>query len=244
MSINVEVRASHPVTSRTTDFADSLRMEILAGSRIPGERMQLEELREKFNVSLSPIREGLSRLVAEGLLVSAGQRGYRVAPVSIEEFIDIKTLRVDMELTALRQSMRLGDENWELRLMAAFQRLKNFEQKHLERRHWLLEEVSGWEERHHAFHETLIDACGSPILMRFCQILHGMGDRYRRVFLKSRQPDRDVAQEHLAIYQATSERSVDLACEILRTHIERTGANVLETMRHDENEATRGAKND
>ncbi len=240
MSISTETRVSHPVTSLTTDFADSLRVEILAGNRTPGERIQLDELRETFNVSLSPIREGLSRLVAEGLLVPAGQRGYRVAPVSIDEFIDIKTLRVDMELTALRQSITLGDEDWELRLMAAFQRLKNFEHKHLERRHWLLEEVSQWEERHHAFHDTLIDACGSPILMRFCQILHGMGDRYRRVFLKSHQPDRDVAQEHQSMYQATVERNTDRACEILRAHIERTGANVLEAMRNDVNEEKRG----
>ena len=242
MSINVQAKAAPRVTSRTADFTSGLRMEILDGSRIPGERVQLDELREKFNVSLSPIREGLSRLVAEGLLVLVGQRGYRVAPVSIEEFIDIKTQRVDMELTALRQSMRLGDENWELRLMGAFQRLRSFEEKHLERRHWLPEEVSSWEERHHAFHEALIDACGSPILMRFCQILHGMGDRYRRVFLKSHQPDRDVAQEHGAMYQATLERNVDLACEILRTHIERTCTNVLDAMRLDVNEANRGDK--
>lgn len=233
MSISLELGAPGSATSRTTDFADSLRMEILGGSRMPGERILLEGLRQEFNVSLSPIREGLSRLVAEGLLVPAGQRGYRVAPVSIDEFIDVKTLRMDMELKALRESLRLGDEDWELRLMAAFQRLKNFEQKHFERRRWLADELAGWEERHHAFHETLIDACNSPILMRFCQILHGMGDRYRRVFLKSHEPDRDVAQEHQAMYQAALERNGDLACEILRTHIERTGANVLEAMRHD-----------
>lgn len=240
MSIKTEERTPHMVTSLTTDFADGLRVEILAGSRIPGERIQLDELREKFNVSLSPIREGLSRLVAEGLLVPAGQRGYRVAPVSIDEFIDIKKRRVDMELTALRESIHLGGEEWELRLMAAFQRLKNFEKIHLERQHWLAEEVSQWEGRHHAFHDALIDACGSPILMRFCKILHGMGDRYRRVFLKAHQPDRDVAQEHQTMYQAALERNVDLASEILRSHIERTGTNVLEAMHQDEIDIQKG----
>lgn len=240
--MNTETRAPHTATSLATDFADGLRVEILAGSRIPGERIQLDELREKFNISLSPIREGLSRLVAEGLLVPTGQRGYRVAPVSIEEFIDIKTLRLDMELKALRQSILLGDEDWELRLMTAFQRLKNFEKIHLEKQHWLVDEVSQWEERHHAFHDTLIDACGSPILMRFCQMLHGMGDRYRRVFLKAHQPDQNVAQDHQSMYQAALERNVDLASEILRSHIERTGANVLAAMHHDTAESKKGDK--
>lgn len=212
-------------TSLSADFAQSLRMEILSGNRMPGERVQLESLRQEFNVSLSPIREGLSRLVAEGLLVPTGQRGYRVAPVSIEELIEIRGLRIDMELKALRDSLRQGNENWELSLMTAFQRLKNFEQKR-----WAAEEIDSWEERHHAFHETLISACNSPILMRFCRTLHGMTDRYRRVFLKSHEPDRNVTQEHQAMYNAALERNTELASEILKTHIERTCENVLKTM--------------
>ncbi|CAB3796261.1 GntR family transcriptional regulator [Pararobbsia alpina] len=212
--------------SLTADFVQSLRMEILAGTRTPGERVPLEGLRQAYGISLSPIREGLSRLVAEGLLIPVGQRGYRVAPVSLEEFIDIKTLRVDLELKALRESIRHGDESWDLSLMAALQRLRNFEQKR-----WLADEVDAWEERHHAFHSTLIGACQSPILIQFCKTLHDMGDRYRRVFLKAHEPDRDVTQEHLAMYQAAVDRNADVACDILRNHIERTGMNVLAVMR-------------
>ena len=224
-----EIAIGSASASLTADFVQSLRAEILAGARLPGERVPLEALRQTYGISLSPIREGLSRLVAEGLLIPVGQRGYRVAPISINEFIDIKALRVDLELKALSASIRHGGEIWELDLMAAFQRLRNFEQKR-----WLSDEVDAWEARHHAFHSTLIGACQSPILMRFCASLHDMGDRYRRLFLKTYEPDRNVTQEHQAMYQAAADRNVDVACEVLRGHIERTGENVLKLMRERE----------
>lgn len=213
-------------TSRTSDFVQSLRAEILAGERMPGERVPLDGLRQAYGISLSPIREGLSRLVAERLLVPVGQRGYRVAPVTLDEFIDIKTQRLDLELKALRDSIACGGESWEIELMTAFQRLRNFESKR-----WVVEEVAAWEQRHHAFHSSLVGACRSPILMQFCRMLHDMGDRYRRVFLKSNEPDRDVCEEHAAMYQAALDRKAEVACEILHNHIERTGANVIKVMK-------------
>ena len=217
---------SPAITSRTTDVAQALRLEILAGNRLPGERVQLEALRQDYGVSLSPIREGLSRLVAEGLLIPSGQRGYRVAPVSVDEFLDIKAQRIELEQRALAESIRLGGEDWEVALMTAFQRLKNFESKR-----WQAHEITTWEERHHVFHRTLISACGSPILMRFCELLHGMSDRYRRVLMKTSEPDRDVIQEHQALFDAALARNAPLAAEVLSAHIERTGASVLRMMR-------------
>ena len=217
---------SPAITSRTTDVAQALRLEILAGNRLPGARVQLEGLRQDYGVSLSPIREGLSRLVAEGLLIPSGQRGYRVAPVSVDEFLDIKAQRIELEQRALAESIRLGGEDWEVALMTAFQRLKNFEAKR-----WQADEITTWEERHHVFHRTLISACGSPILMRFCELLHGMSDRYRRVLMKTSEPDRNVIQEHQALFDAALARNAPLAAEVLSAHIERTGASVLRMMR-------------
>jgi DNA-binding GntR family transcriptional regulator len=211
--------------SRASDFAQSLRAEILAGERMPGARVPLDELRQTYGISLSPIREGLSRLVEEGLLVPVGQRGYRVAPLLLDEFLDIKGQRLDLELKALRDSIARGDENWEVELMTAFQRLRNFES-----RRWVVGELAVWEARHHAFHWSLIGACPSPILMRFCRMLHDMGDRYRRVLLRSTEPDRDVGEEHAAMYQAALDRKADVACDVLRIHIERTSATVIVAM--------------
>lgn len=216
-----------PVAGRAVaDFVDGLRAEIISGDRFPNSRVQFDELKKKYDLSLSPIREGVSQLVAEGFLVTNGQRGYRVAPLSLEEFLDVQKNRIDLEIKALRESIRQGNEQWEIDLMAAFKRLQNFES-----RRWTTEEIQGWEERHHAFHETLIGACNSPLLSRFCHILHQMADRYRRVCLKSQDPDRNVAAEHQIMYDSALSRDADTASEVLRQHIERTGQNVLAVMR-------------
>ncbi|CAM5784394.1 FCD domain-containing protein [Ottowia pentelensis] len=212
-------------TRSSSDVARSVRADILSGARKPGERVPLDGLKAALGVSLSPIREGLSQLVAEGLLIPAGQRGYRVAPVSVAEYQDIMGRRIDLECMALAASIARGGEDWEVALVAAFQRLMNFESKR-----WLADELGAWEQRHAAFHQTLISACGSPILLGFCAQLHDMADRYRRVLMSTHEPDRDVSVEHQAMYQAALAHDAPRACAVLREHIERTGQTVLRMM--------------
>jgi hypothetical protein len=60
-------------------------------------------------VGLSPLREALSRLVVSGLVWAEGQRGFRVAPASIEDIQDISDVRTNVECLAFRQSIERGD---------------------------------------------------------------------------------------------------------------------------------------
>jgi GntR family transcriptional regulator, carbon starvation induced regulator len=56
-------------------LAERLREEITGGRLTPGTKLHLEDLKETFGVSLSPLREALSRLSGEGFVVMQGQRG-------------------------------------------------------------------------------------------------------------------------------------------------------------------------
>jgi DNA-binding GntR family transcriptional regulator len=76
-------------------------------------------------------------------------------------------------------------------------------------------------------HITLFSASGMPLLLQFCNTLHDLGDRYRRLFLATNAHDRDVPAEHKAILDAALARDKDLACTLLRQHIERTGKNLF-----------------
>ena len=69
-----------------------------------------------------------------------------------------------------------------------------------------------------------------PLLLHFCETLHDLNDRYRRIFLSDNPVDRDVRQEHVDLCTATLERRADEACELLRSHVERTGSNVLKAL--------------
>ncbi len=213
----------------TTVVSDSLRADILNGRRKPGSKVRLEELKTEFGVSWSPIREAVSRLAAEGLLLAEDQRGYRVAPASRADLAEVIRLRVLLEPMALRMAIDKGDDAWEAAILTARHHLGKVE----DRRSGNNAGVTGdWETRHRSFHDALIDSCASPILLQFCHMLHDMNDRYRRIFLQVHAFDRDVASEHAAILDTTLAREGAKAAALLTAHIERTGRNILASM-HD-----------
>ena len=80
----------------------ALRQEIASLRLAPNERLRLEELADRFQVSLTPVRHALRRLESEGLVVSLRRRGSRVAPLSIEELEEIQALRLGLETLLAR----------------------------------------------------------------------------------------------------------------------------------------------
>lgn len=225
MPDRTETFSAAPEPGRSTlasVLARRIRESILTGAHAPGEKLRLDELRETYGVSLSPLREALSRLGAEGLVVMEDQRGCRVAPVSAANLCEVTRLRVAFETMALREAMRRGDDAWEASVVAAFHRLLRLEERTLQR-----EEIPEWEARHREFHMALLAACAMPLLLQFCDTLHDFSNRYRGLFLARNPLDRDVHSEHRDIMQAAIGRKLRQAVELLTLHIERTGAKIL-----------------
>ena len=91
----------------------TLRSEIVDGTLEPGAKLRTEELRARYDVSGSTIREALTRLLGEALVTSEGQRGFRVATATLEDFRDLTEVRKLIETEALRQAIAAGGEAWE-----------------------------------------------------------------------------------------------------------------------------------
>ncbi len=196
-----------------------LRRDIIEGVRPPGEKLRVEHLKDEYDVGAGTLREALLLLVTDALVVAQGQRGFRVAPISLEDFEDITRTRVLLETDALRQSIERGDDVWEAGLVAAFHRLTRAEQRLAEHEVDTQEE---WEARNRAFHEALIAACPSRWIRHFQNILYQQSERYRRIALFRQTIPRDIHAEHQAIFEATLARDADRACAILAEHILRT----------------------
>ena len=90
-----------------------LREDIISCVLKPGEKLRFETLRSLYGVSYSTLREALSRLSAEGLVVSEGQRGFFVAPITEEDLLDITDARVVLERECIRRSLENGNADWE-----------------------------------------------------------------------------------------------------------------------------------
>ena len=198
---------------------ERLRLGILHGDFEPGAKLRTEELRARYNISGSTVREALTRLLGESLVTAEGQRGFRVAPVSLDDFADITSVRKLLETETLSQSIERGDDAWEASVVAAYHRLSRVEEKLVDNPEGLLDE---WEARNREFHNALASACPSPWLNHLSAVMYQQSERYRRIALGNRTIPRDVHAEHKMILDATLSRDAPLACRLLGDHIDRT----------------------
>jgi GntR family carbon starvation induced transcriptional regulator len=207
-----------------TDLFEVLRSDILHNRLQPGARLMFRDLRERYRSGLSPLREALMRLAAEGLVVLEDHRGFRVAPVSRDDMIDIANTLVELEALAIRMACEKGDDHWEAGIVARFHELSK---RPMFAPDGTLDEE--WEARNVAFHQSLYEACGSPSLKFVCRVLYERHCRYRRLWSRYDNQTRDVAREHELLMKAALSRDAVAAIALLRDHRSATLADVVAT---------------
>jgi DNA-binding GntR family transcriptional regulator len=193
---------------------ERLRADIVFGRLAPGQRLRLEGLRSGYGVGIGTLREILSRLSAEGLVLAEGQRGFEVPPLSRGELEELAALRLLLERHALKQSFAAGDVEWEGRVVAAHHKLEVVEGRMIAGRH---DEAPAWKRYDSEFHQALISACGSRTLMQ----AHANGfDRYLRYLMVAVCfRGARAAAEHRRLRDCALERDAEGAGRVLEEHI-------------------------
>lgn len=201
-----------------------LRADIINGDFAPNTRLRMDDLRLRYGVSGSPLREALSRLVGTGLIRAEPQRGFAVAAASRADLLDITLTRQTIEAEALRLAMIAGDERWEAAVIAAYHTLA----RRTERGDYLDRTTfANWEEAHSGFHKALVSACGSPRLIAYQASLYDQAMRYRALVASYNLDRQSMLAEHRALLDAVLSGDADLACETLRQHLALTADLVL-----------------
>lgn len=206
------------------DAYDLIQQAIRAGTFKSGDRLRFADLQALCSMSVTPVREALARLTAEGLTTLDDHKGYRVARLSLRELRDITVNRQLCEGEALRLSVLNGDAAWEGRLVAAHHLMSRLPRERADIPSAVRDD---WEQNHAAFHAALISACGSPILLEICDKLFNRANQYRRVSISMPGQIRDVAAEHRDILERAIARDADGAVAALRLHYQHT-ADTLE----------------
>lgn len=195
-----------------------LRNDILSCALPPGTRLRLDSLKAQYGVGFSPLREALVHLAGEGLVELEERRGFRVAPMSSNELLDVTETRIAVENLALRQSLPGGDHAWEADIVQAFHLLSRADPV----------DVSGrganeeWSKRHREFHYSLVAASKSKLLVRFWIQAYDRGERYRRLAVTYGSKPRDNLREHEKLMRAALLRDVEKTCKLCSDHIKRT----------------------
>lgn len=201
----------------TETLHERIRQDIILGALQPSAKLKLEALSKSYGASVNTLRESLSRLAADGLVVAEGQKGFTVLPVSMDDLREITEMRQLLECHALRQSFANADLDWEAGLVGAYHKLSKVEA--------LVEaepEVYGdaWERYNQEFHQALIANCRSRWLKVFHKAMYDHSQRYRMLSLKTKPfPRSQSATEHAQILEAALARDVDRAERVLAAHI-------------------------
>jgi GntR family carbon starvation induced transcriptional regulator len=198
-----------------------LRSDILSGRLRPGQRLPVRNLGSTYSVGIAPLREAMSRLASEQLVDFESQRGFTVASMDADELLELSSLRAQLYADALERSIRKGDDNWECEILVAFHML---EKSRPPRQDAFGMEYDEWEARHERFHNSLISACGSRWLIRFCTVLSEHYGRYRRFMMlavaDSESHWNRMQADHRRLMEETMARNVDGAVAAAREHLE------------------------
>ena len=188
--------------------ANALREQILDGQIQPGARLRETEFAERLGIARHSFRAATQILIAEGLLLREPNRGVQVPVLDPDDLIDVFRLRTALELEAVRLVIASGEVPEQVSES--------------------VRELSGvgdeapWRsvvEPDMRFHRAIIDAAGSPRLVRaytsvqseILLCLVQLRPYYHR--------PAEVAAEHEELIGALRAGDPERAEELLRTHL-------------------------
>jgi DNA-binding GntR family transcriptional regulator len=201
----------------TTEIYEDLQRKLVTAAFGPGQKLKPAELQGAYGCSANTIRDVLLRLSKVGLVEFEMQRGFRARRSSPEHRHDITQIRILLEQEGTRLSILNGGLDWEARLSAAHHKLRHIESQML-RDHEHGAYATLWSDAEFEFHDTLIAACGSPVLremfasvyvqfrQQMVNLERDFGTDYFKAIIDEHQDivdaalSRDVATCQMAIY--------------------------------------------
>ncbi|OJF96360.1 GntR family transcriptional regulator [Pararhizobium antarcticum] len=203
-----------------------IRQDIISGALPPGTKIRLEQAKERYSVSVSTLREILSQLTTENLVVAEGQRGFEVSPASRQELQELADLRILLESHAISLSFAAGDLDWEARIVSAHHKLSAIENRLLAGDG---SRTVDWVRYDWEFHQALVSACNSVTLMA---TLSSVFDRFLRYHLLAESfRGKPVVDDHRLLFDLSMKRDVDGARAMLAHHVRSGAEHVLSSGR-------------
>lgn len=199
----------------TDKVSKMIRQDILNGELRPGQKLVVADLKKKYNVGASPIREALVQLSWSKYVKLEPQKGCWVAPVSKKELNDLyESLRV-VSSVLLKKAIATGDESWELEVLTSYHKLSRVNNT--------AEEFNSaeWEERHQQFHVALLEGANSKNMFEFFSDLINQVKRYRFLALADDQESGELfnIDEHEMIMKLVLAKNAEQATELLDQHL-------------------------
>jgi len=188
----------------------SIEDDIRTGSLLPGDPIDEQEIAARFGVSRTPVREALLQLKVQGMVVSQPRAGMVVAKMDLQELLAIWELMAELEGVCTR---------------LACQRMTPQEREELARLHRAsaaaveADDVDGWRDANHAFHEALYHGCRNPYLRQELLRLRARTGAYLAHAFSAVGRLRSSYEQHGELVQAIQDNDAARAHEMMMRHI-------------------------
>jgi DNA-binding GntR family transcriptional regulator len=195
--------------SRREAVMNEIRRAIVLGTLKPGEKLTESRLAAALNVSRPTIREALTQLAQEGLLIQEPYRGLRVADLDPDAIMDIARTRVALDMLAVEEILSDPTDSRLQRVRAAWDVLDRLP---------LDADPVEAQEAHAAFHRSIWAASENTLLIR----LQPVTEAHTTIVLALDQATRDnprrAHDEHKRLAEAIFSRDLDQVRRALIAH--------------------------
>lgn len=199
---------------------DEIKRRITDGCLKEGAPIRQDEIAHAIGISKIPVREALSRLRSEGIVILTPNLGATVAVLEVTDYIEMLDMRIALECRALElavPNMAISDLRKADRLLEEYDHaMKDNE----------------WSDLNMKFHECLYAPANRPRLLKMINSVQDHMGRMLRLKVSEIAGHERSHNEHALIVKACKEGNTRLAVKILRQHIENTQKEIQGAFRH------------
>jgi DNA-binding GntR family transcriptional regulator len=195
---------------------ETLHDRIAQGEIVPGETLRIEALAREFGISRTPVREAISKLEAEGIVVRRTGYAATVFTPSRKEVLEYYEMRMVLEPLAARLALSQIRNGVLKELETLVEAMDNFE-------------ASNWFVLNRDFHHMLYTAAERPYLLESIDNLILRSDPYIRMYFKSHDLD-ETQRGHREILTALGRKDEDALDQAVADHLQHVVTGILEVI--------------
>ena len=189
---------------------DAIRRGIIQKELKLGQPLKEASLARPFQISNTPVREALSLLKAEGLVVSVPHKGYRVFTLNQEELVAFCELRFTLEAQALRYGIERNPKELVQKLHGILLKMQKNQDESMREEYLNLDTL---------FHISFFKACQNDFLLGHYQKINSMIETMRHYISISNEATQKSLDNHEAIVNEIDQGRIPKAIELLEDHI-------------------------
>jgi len=201
---------SRPAKSLLDQAYDEIKLRIITCRYRPGEVLSEAAISDELGIGRTPVHQAIHGLMMDGFIAILPRKGVMVAPVGLEEVMEI----IDVRLVTECYCARLAADRADYSELQNLQRILDASEKVTNNRD--IEKIMLFDRE---FHDALARTTRNTVL---ADVLHSLHERSLRFwFISLRDPDHhhSVLAQHRRIVAALQSRQPDAADNAMREHI-------------------------